>query len=300
MTMAAKNNEKSNGTSDGELYMSKTQLSEAHGAPLPLPIPTFRQLLAESAQKYSRNIALVSMYQPSDLISIEFPQEHQADNRSGYLRWTHWQLQYTAEVLAAGFRAQGVCRGQPIVTLLYNCAEWAILLRTAAILRCPFVPLNPRSLANVKEMEHMLTISKAQVLVAADVQMANKLEENLPQLLQNMKLRTILEKDAGAIPRAWCSFYDLFRNVPKQQNGIESDSQSPEEGGAVALIVFTSGNIPERFHCTISIVSPCFLYFYEIHQVPICHGGNLSLTSFKVLPLYQRVAYIQTLVCLHR
>ncbi|KAI5358317.1 Putative AMP-dependent synthetase/ligase, phosphopantetheine binding ACP domain, AMP-binding protein [Septoria linicola] len=227
------------------------QISEVHGPPLPQPVPGLRTLLAQTAVQYSDKLALVSVHQADDIVPIDFPpkyrlREEDTSPNSSYLRWSHGQLQYAAELLADGLRVRGVQRGQPIATYLSNGVEWAIAFRAATILRCPFVPLNPRGGANATEVEHMLRTSAAKAIIAGDASIASKLDNAAPELIASMTVRAVCEKDASVIPDFWSSFYNLFSAGDKAgiltpPHDTPADSPLEPEDKEVALIVFTSG-----------------------------------------------------------
>jgi long-subunit acyl-CoA synthetase (AMP-forming) len=174
------------------------------------------------------------MYQPGSLFPIP------ALSSDGYLRWTHAQLHHAAKLLASGLKTQGVSKGQAIATFLYNSAEWNVLARASAILGCPFVPLNPRAVGNLTEVQHMLRISGAQVIVVTDVEMARRLGDGLPEVFTRMKFKFVLEKDLSALPGEWTGFYGLFENVNVKDDKVNGTLPAEEEDDA-ALIVFTSG-----------------------------------------------------------
>jgi acyl-CoA synthetase (AMP-forming)/AMP-acid ligase II len=182
------------------------------------------------------------MYQAHDLVPIDFPpsfKQQPALNRK-YLRWTHRQLQYASQVLASCLKAQGLKKGMAIATLMYNWVEWCMVIRAAAILGCPFVPLNPKVAVNLKEVEHMLKVSGAQALVIADLPTAQKLQDGLPNLINEMVLKAVLSKDRAAFPTEWAGFYDII-SVQKIPDAEEAASHGANDEKDTAIIIFTSG-----------------------------------------------------------
>ncbi|PPJ51770.1 hypothetical protein CBER1_09680 [Cercospora berteroae] len=231
---------------------SNPSTSEAHGAPLPRPVLGLRKLLAYTAEQYARRPALICMHQPSDIVSIDFPEKYslrpQDTSSAQHLRWSHGQLQYAARLLASGLRDQGLRAGQPIATYLPNGMEWAVTFRAASILRCPFVPLNPRGVTNVTEVEHMLKTSGAKAIVAGDADIATKLVSAVPDIISAMSVRAVPQQKSDTAPQSWINFYELFKSGKDAEDWDEDrphdspmDSPVQSEDDEVAVIVFTSG-----------------------------------------------------------
>ena len=231
----------------GKQPVPDPRISEAYGQPLPQPIPGLRTLLAQSAEQYAQSPALICMHQPRDIVSIDFPAkirlQEDGVSQATYLRWSHGQLQYAAQLLAHGLRQRGVQRGQPIATFLTNGMEWAVALRAAAILRCPFVPLNPRGVTNATEVHHMLKTSGARAIIAGDVSIATKVGQAAADLLESMTVRAVLEKVPANIPESWSNFYEFFSSGEQLDQAHDTPMDSPvdSDDDDVALIVFTSG-----------------------------------------------------------
>ncbi|OCK86235.1 hypothetical protein K432DRAFT_399532 [Lepidopterella palustris CBS 459.81] len=107
------------------------QLSEAYGGDLG-PIPTYLKLISMVGRQYPDNLAVISLHQAEDTLSSLH------GSRPGHVQWTFSQLKHGAETLADRLRCLGFQDRTPIIAILPNQAEWALLFWTAAILRTCF------------------------------------------------------------------------------------------------------------------------------------------------------------------
>jgi hypothetical protein len=61
-----------------------------------------------------------------------------------------------------------------------------------------------------KEIAHVFEVSGAQVIVAANLQTAQKLKDSLPRMMSTMVLKPVLSDEPKPVSRGWSWFYDIF------------------------------------------------------------------------------------------
>ncbi|KAF5008034.1 hypothetical protein FDECE_5655, partial [Fusarium decemcellulare] len=127
------------------------QLSEAVGDPCPTE-PAVWQRLLHSASKYPNRLAVASLHQPQGLYRIPT-----GSSKSDYLRWSYADLKVAVDRFASSLWHLGARPGTALATFLNNRAEFVIAYWAAHKLGCPLVPINPRTLINRDEAEHMLS-----------------------------------------------------------------------------------------------------------------------------------------------
>ncbi|KAK3682370.1 hypothetical protein B0T22DRAFT_386771 [Podospora appendiculata] len=135
--------------------------------------PASWQRFLDSVSLYPDNAALVSMHQSSSLFSIpslpslitngdseshQLPEDEVEAESKRYLRWSYRSLKSGIERLAISLQALGIEAGMVMVTFLPNGAEYVLTKMAAHMMGCIFAPLNPASLVNEDEVNHLLPI----------------------------------------------------------------------------------------------------------------------------------------------
>ena len=128
---------------------------------------------------------------------------HQLDQYRAPLYWTYAELKRKSESLAGSLKALGHTPKGPVVILLGNQVEWALLFWTSARLGSPLVPLSPRSIIRPDEVKHMLMIAGASVLVAANEDQATKLKKFAPEILRDIPIKIIVACGSMNLPSFW-------------------------------------------------------------------------------------------------
>ncbi|KAK6604230.1 AMP-binding enzyme [Botrytis cinerea] len=226
---------------------------------LGLEIPNLNQSLwgmfAAAAEKHADEEALCSLWQHSDHLiprleieKADFgmhipPITNENENEvevvtpepcSAPLRWTFSQLRGKAESLATWLQQHGCTKGDNLVVLVWNSAEWVLFLWVAARLQMPFVPLNPKSSDN--DIAHYLSLAPPQVLVTLDPDISPILES-----FDNVKVRISVSKISEG-RRNWHSLPGIMGNLPMENNTFAPlNNESAEPGQELAMILFTSG-----------------------------------------------------------
>ena len=129
-----------NGSSDDEAQMR----AEIFGPAVPGLDQTLWDVLSASATERPHREAIVSLWQDES--------GNEAPPHAECLRWTYHDLLSRAETVAAALRRQGCGAGMQLAAVLWNSAEWALFLWTAARLDMTFVPIDPRVPGDVQSM----------------------------------------------------------------------------------------------------------------------------------------------------
>lgn len=221
---------------------SNTLLSEAFGGDWVDSPPPIRKRLATAAEQYPDKLALACLHQSYDLYGIQSI-GHAIETRSKHLQWSYSQLSTAAALLAAGLQSQGLSSGSSIVTILKNGAEFPMALWAAHTLACPFVPLNPRTLANAAETRHMLAVADAAVVIVESPESARTFDSISAQ--EERKILKIVAGDDG--PEGWLTIADLLSlghgANPKDTTITRPDSAmgTQSESTGTVTILYTSG-----------------------------------------------------------
>ncbi|KAK3332214.1 hypothetical protein B0T19DRAFT_398001 [Cercophora scortea] len=193
--------------------------------------PASWQRFLDSASKHPHNAALVSMYQSSSLFSIpslpppiidgeskDLPSTKVEAEPERYLRWSYRSLKSGIERMALSLRALGVQAGMVVVTFLPNGAEYVLTKMAAHKMGCIFAPLNPASLVNKDEVNHLLRLFfnhapvKRAVLVARDINIVEQIQGLESEALKGAvkvvaeNLRSKLQQ----LPADWHKFDELM------------------------------------------------------------------------------------------
>lgn len=222
---------------------------ELHGRPLPDPDATLREVFNQNVTKYPDTVALVSTQQPSTLYGIASQPLDSAQHEADYLRWTYRDLDGAVQRFAAGLQSRGLKKGDPLVLLIPNTAEYVIATWAAYQIGCAYVPLNPKGLSNLKEMRHMLDIARRGcqsdllAVIAGTSDMCAQIEE----LTSGVNCMRILVE--GDIKTGWTPFKELMQSPNPGQTLCRDDhpNLSPDQ-----TIFFTSGTTSLPKGCDMS------------------------------------------------
>ncbi|KAF1967257.1 acetyl-CoA synthetase-like protein [Bimuria novae-zelandiae CBS 107.79] len=221
----------------------ETLLSETFGGEWPdSPLPVWRRL-ANAAQRYPDKLALACLHQSPNLYGVK-SLEYTKGTLDKHLQWSYSQLSSTAALLAAGLQSKGLSSGSSIVTVLKNGVEFPLALWAAHSLACPFVPLNPRTLANAVETRHMLSVANVAAVIVESPESAARFDSIYNSSEQ--KLLKIVAGETG--PDGWTTVADLLdagrRIAASKERGIERPDSAyatePPAAGTVTIL-YTSG-----------------------------------------------------------
>ncbi|KAJ5171766.1 hypothetical protein N7492_004359 [Penicillium capsulatum] len=211
---------------------------ELHGPPLPDPEKSLHEVFYQNVVKYPDAVALVSTPQPSTLYGIPSVPLDNSQHEPEYLRWTYRDLDRAIQRLVIGLQSRGLKRGDPLVIFMPNTVEYVIATWAAYRIGCAYVPINPKGLANTREMRHMLqTVTKGcqsdlMGIIAGTSSICAQIEELTSEL---SCIRILVEGDVNG----WTPFKQMMQiPAPESQQNLCRD-QHPKYPDQT--IFFTSG-----------------------------------------------------------
>jgi acyl-CoA synthetase (AMP-forming)/AMP-acid ligase II len=223
---------------------SVSSLSESFGGKwLDSPPPIWARL-AKATQNHPKKLAIACLHQPPNLYGIH-SLDHAAQGVEKHLQWSYSQLSSVSEHLAAGLQAQGLSSGSSIITILRNGVEFPMAFWAAHKLSCPFVPLSSRTLTNVVQTRHMLTVANLTAIIVEDFESAAAFDQ-----MWHAGARRVIKIVAGdASPEGWTSISELLaigRRARVNLNGENGKLHTREaehgvESSNTVSILFTSG-----------------------------------------------------------
>ncbi|PLN85703.1 acetyl-CoA synthetase-like protein [Aspergillus taichungensis] len=211
---------------------------ELHGPALPDPDTPLHEILSQNVVRYPDTVALVSTQQPPTLYGIRSWPISSTKDEPDYLRWTYRDLSHATQRLVFGLQSQGLKKGDPLVILMPNTAEYVMATWAAYQIGCAYVPLNPKGLSNTREMRHMLQLareacqSEALVIIAGTADMCARVED----LTSGLNCTKILVEGET---KGWIPFNGLMQNpVGNSQPTLCAD---PHSRLSDKTVFFTSG-----------------------------------------------------------
>jgi acyl-CoA synthetase (AMP-forming)/AMP-acid ligase II len=265
--------------STGGVQESQSTLAECYGDALLDLNRSLWELFADASEAYPNHDAVVSMWQRdysvgyhprSDLVgngphsttNADTELDHGGHQDSTALRWSYLTLRQRSESLAMYLQKRGCRAGMPLVTILWNSAEWALCFWAAVRLGMVFVPLDPRLVAS--DAQYFLEVIKPTVLVAQGLEEEESIQKHAPELLASVNIKLSCSENPGS---DWTSLPLLFNDSichavgqahAPGDTGADADSACPEnshiEHGdslahSPAMIVFTSGTTSRPKGC---------------------------------------------------
>ena len=218
------------------MHYHNKSLSEAHGEPLPLPIPAFYELLRHASIKDSSKIALVCLHQSPDFLSSVVRSQP-----SDYLRWTYAELMRASHAFAKALAGAGIRPGMRIAAFVTNGVEFHIALRAALELNCIFAPLNPKTAFNAAETKHTLELLEPNVVLVEEASIAKKLEDSSYEIMKTVSVK-LLSPVAGEMEAALSGWRKLTTFVEAaKDDGILERLNIVRKEDDVILVLMTSG-----------------------------------------------------------
>lgn len=207
-------------------------IAERHGPEVPCLDRSLWDLFSDTVRRHPHNDAVVSLWQSDTRCG-----DGQSSTDAAGIRWTYQDLHLRAEETASALQSRGCMPGMPLVAVLGNAVEWGLFFWAAAKMRMPFVPLDPRALADPKGTASVLGLVKPAVIVASNAKTAQALEAT--GLADAVCVR-IQAASSDELAKGWTWPSDI--NVAHTNNA--RNCHLPTKHGDlndVALIIFTSG-----------------------------------------------------------
>lgn len=267
-------------------------LSEAIGHPHPAE-PAILKRLKTAASENQEKIAVVGTYQKADIYGISTNA-----NGDGYLRWSFTDLEAAVDKLVASLLHSGLCEGDRIATFLPNGVEFLIAFWAALHLRCPFVPLNPKTLDNQDEAEYLLKTADTSVVIVQEASHCHVVD-SMQKNGQSFRLKIVVS--SGPPGETWTTFATMLEhdNSSLQQTPLDR----PEIPEDLIAILFTSGTTsrpksvphtnttinafcrnlslggcsPSHTFCSVLPNNHAMGFFFPLHY--LMHGGTVVFSS---------------------
>ncbi|KAH7311552.1 hypothetical protein B0I35DRAFT_357824 [Stachybotrys elegans] len=203
-------------------YGTRFANSEIHGDACPDLHLSLWDIFSKTVSTNPEGEAVVSLWQPD-------PTTHAAGHDEP-CRWTYRQLQSKAQDLASVLYSSGCRPGMRLAALVGNSAEWALLFWTAARLRMAFAPIDPR--VSARDVEHMLSSVRPQVLVAQDADTAAAADK----LALDVAHDVVYIQCAGETSGPWKTLQHVLGTPCLSLLDYEASGDD-----CTGLIIFTSG-----------------------------------------------------------
>lgn len=139
--------------------------------------------------------------------------------------------------MAIALADAGVRPGELIAAYLPSSVEWHVFMRAALELNCPWAPLNVKATKNKSDVKHTLEVLRPKVVVVFDGEMARDLQKNVPEEMDDMKLRLMCNGDSFG---NWRNVRSLVESSSGNE-GILKDLNIKRDLQDVVLLMFTSG-----------------------------------------------------------
>lgn len=216
-----------------------TSLAEVDGGPSTVPSSIWTTL-ENSIKEHPSNTAVVAMHQPSNHLSALVGSQTDKIN-TRHLAWSYEQMRLGALKTACFLSSKGVQRGSMLVTFIPNCAEWCLLLWTAALMELTLVPLDARLVkpARREDLIYYLETLKPAVVAVSDSEGAKVVELLASDVQLSLNIGICLEP-AKSLGASWTTFGDISdQSLSSFQDGLLAPP--PSDPDRIATIIFTSG-----------------------------------------------------------
>lgn len=164
------------------------------------------------------------------------------------LKWTYADLRHASLLVALGLRANDVQRGSTRATLIFNGAEYLVLLWASAILQLTFVLLDPRLLdaGREEQLQDYMRRLKPAIVVVPDGMGANTLNTALEAADVEAVMKMVLD---GAHVQRWRGLADVATfhggDVENEDSLIAQDTALEQDSNRVAHRRASPRDVPE-------------------------------------------------------
>lgn len=218
----------------------EAHVAERHGPSVPSLNRPLWDLFLDTARRYPHNDAVVSLWQSEtseDGCKIQGKHQDGSKRDPAAIRWTYEHILLRSKEIATALRRRGCEPGMPLAVILGNAAEWGLFFWTAARMRMPFVPLDPRALADPKGVAKVLSLVKPAVIVVSSAKAAHALAATGPASTSSVQIQI---SEPEELVEGWISLSGI-----DAADADRAPGNPPPTGSTgledVALVVFTSG-----------------------------------------------------------
>lgn len=196
---------------------------------------------AVTAREDPDSEAVVSLWQHST--PLQGTPVDASDEQNG-LRWSYNFLRLRAESMANSLASRGCKPGMRLAAVLWNSAEWPLFFWTATKIGMTFVPIDPTS---AQDARNLVASVKPHLIIAHNADSAKNLrlvDSHLSQPCIRFHCSKVDLEGWESLPRTYPELYDPMAPLPNendnQQNVVRKtgDARVAEDD---AMIVFTSG-----------------------------------------------------------
>ncbi|EKG09634.1 AMP-dependent synthetase/ligase [Macrophomina phaseolina MS6] len=219
--------------------MAEITLSELDGGPQPVSGDSVWSILRHGHDMDPEKTALIAMHQSNHHLSgLVGPSSSLAE----CLSWTYAQLSCGAARLASFLEQNSIPPRSTVLTFVPNCAEWALMLWTAALGCHTIVPLDDRALRPGREEELRAYFEK---LGPSVVMVADSGVEAVERMRgAGHKFLGISLSAHGNPSKGWTSMVDIahlsFSDVQSKPSPVADDPNR------LSTLMFTSGTSTGR------------------------------------------------------
>ena len=204
-------------------------------------------------KKFPNEPAIISRHQPSGLLGDA---TYRKSRENDCLRWTFSELWQHTETFGKALLAHDIPTNRPVAVFLRNQAEWALAFWTSIRLGITFAPMHPKLVDAPVELKHQLGIVRPGAVIAADAEIAEKLQDVAPDEMQTVELKIVTAAGHSNLDR-WIILRDMLDEKVADTN-LPTTERTPQDavifyftGGTTSLpkpAPFTSAN------CIVSLV----------------------------------------------
>lgn len=220
-------------------------IAERHGPSVPFLDRPLWDLFIDTARRHPQNDVVVSLWQSESSGGDGKVEEGQAKSLTP-VRWTYHDILLRSEKIAAALRHRGCGPGMPLVVVLGNSVEWGLFFWTAARMRMPFVPLDPRGLADPNGVAKVLGLVKPAVIVVSSAKAAQAVAASGSANTAWVQIQT---SESNELAEGWASLARI--DAANANTGTQQPFEQPGLND-VALVVFTSGTTSTPKGCLLT------------------------------------------------
>lgn len=232
-----------------EQSLQSSKMAQAVGKPAEDLDWTLWDCFEATTNQFPNREAIVSLWQSPQLSTLT-NRDYGVGGRpqsSLCLRWTYRELRARVNAFAANLGNSGFDPGMQFLAILGNSAEYGLCLWTAARVGASFIPIDPRSQGQLREMGQSIRPTVVVLQNAAAASSFEKLQLDLPS-------NVILLQCEGTTKPPWISLQDFVIDTPAKEREFGQPETLKEAEllrtrRQIPLILATSGTTGQPKLC---------------------------------------------------